>query len=64
MSRIVGKYLRCYCNYHQNKRHELLPEAEFDYNSAVVENMGMTAFEIDQGWNPKSPLGMLSNIDI
>ena len=60
MNRMVENYLRCYCNYHQNNWDELLPAAEFAYNSAVGEDMGMSPFEIDLGWNPKSPLDLLA----
>lgn len=34
----------------------------FSYNSAVVEDTGMVPFEIDLGWNPKSPLGIVTNL--
>jgi len=61
MNRMVENYLRCYCNYHQNNWDELLPAAEFAYNSAVSEDMGMSPFEIDLGWNPKSPLDLLAS---
>ena len=59
MNRMVENYLRCYCNYHQNDWDELLPAAEYAYNSAVSEDLGMSPFEMDLGWNPKSPLDML-----
>lgn len=61
MNRMVENYLRCYCNYHQDDWDELLPAAEFAYNSAVSEDIGMSPFEMDLGWNPKSPLDMLSS---
>ena len=59
MNRMVENYLRCYCNYNQDNWDELLPGAEFAYNSATSENLGMSPFEVDLGWNPKSPLDML-----
>ncbi len=62
MNRMVENYLRCYCNYHQNDWDELLPGAEFAYNSAVSEDLGMTPFEVDLGWNPKSPLDLVSSL--
>ena len=37
-----------------------MPAAEFAYNSAVSEDMGMSPFEIDLGCNPKSPLDLLA----
>ena len=39
--------------------YELLPAAEFAYNSAVSEDIGMYPFELDLGWCPKSPLDSL-----
>lgn len=61
MNRMVENYIRCYCNYHQNDWDELLPGAEFAYNSAVSDDLGMTPFEADLGWNPKSPLDLMSS---
>ena len=61
MNRMVENYLRCYCNYHQDDWDELLPTAEFAYNSAVSEDLGAAPFEIDLGWSPKSPLDMISS---
>ena len=59
MNRMVENYIRCYCNYHQNDWDELLPAAEFAYNSAVSEDMSMSPFEMDLGYLPKSPLDSL-----
>ena len=64
MNRMVENYLRCYCSYHQNDWDELLPAAEFAYNSAVSEDLGMSPFELDLGWIPKSPLDLLSGNEI
>ncbi len=55
MNRMVEKCLRCYCNYQQNDWDELLPGAEFAYNSALSEDLGMAPFKVDLGWNPKYP---------
>ncbi len=52
--------MRCYCNYHQNDWDELLPGAEFAYNSTMSEDLGMSLFEVDLGWKPKSPLDCLN----
>ena len=54
MNRMVENYIRCYCNYHQNNWDELLPAAEFAYNSAISEDIGMSPFEMDLGYLPKS----------
>ena len=35
INRMIENYLRCYCSYHQNDWDDLLPAAEFAYNSAV-----------------------------
>ena len=59
INRMVENYLRCYCNCHQNDWDELLLEAQFAYDSAVSEYLGMAPFEIDLGWNPKSPLDLV-----
>lgn len=63
MNRMLENYLRCYCNVYQTNWDELLTAAEFAYNSAKVASTGMTPFEMDLGWNPKSPLDLLSKAD-
>ena len=37
MNRMVENYLRCYCSYRQDDWADLLPSAEFAYNSALSE---------------------------
>ena len=64
MNRMVENYLRCYCSYHQDNWDELLPAAEFAYNSAVSEDLGFSPFELDLGWVPKSPLDFISGTEI
>lgn len=63
LNRVVENYQRSYSNYHQNDWDVLLPGAEFTYNSAREEYMGMTPFEVDLSWNPKSPLDMVTDSD-
>ncbi len=63
MNRMVENYLRCYSSYHQNDWDELLSSAEFAYNSAISDDLGMPPFEMDLGWNPKSPVDMLARKD-
>lgn len=41
MNPMFKNYLRCYCNYKQDNCDELLPSAEFSYNSALREDLGM-----------------------
>ena len=55
MNRMVENCLQCYCNYHQNDWDELLPGAEFAFNSALRGDLGMAPFEVDLGWNPILP---------
>lgn len=64
MNRMIENYLRCYCNFHQNNWDELLPGAEFAYNSAITEDLGMSPFEADLGWKPKSPLDLVIGTSI
>ena len=64
MNRMVENYLRCYCSYHQDNWDELLPAAEFSYNSSVSEDLGMSPFELDLGWIPKSLLDFLSGTEV
>lgn len=65
MNRMAANYLRCYCNYHQHEWDTLLSSAEFPYNSAHNDSLDMTPFEVDLGWNPRSPLdSMASRRDI
>lgn len=59
MNRMVENYIRCFCNYEQNDWDLLLPFAEFAYNSAVSEDIGLSPFEVDLGWKPKGPLDTL-----
>jgi len=63
MNRMVENYLRCYCSYHQDDWDELLPSAEFAYNSSVSEDLSISPFELDLGWVPKSPLDLISRKD-
>lgn len=61
MNRMVSNFLQCYFNHHQRDWDKLLTAAEYAYNSAHVESLGMTPFEADLGRQPKSPLEFLSN---
>ena len=64
MNRLVEYYLRFYCSYHQNDWDKPLPAAEFAYNSAVTDDLGVSPFELDLGWTQNSPLDMLSGKEI
>ncbi len=60
---MVENYLRCYCSHHQNDWDELLSSAEFAYNSAVSDDFGMSPFQMNLGWNPKSSIDFLAKND-
>lgn len=63
MNRMIGNYLRCYCAFHQTNWDTLLTSAEFAYNSAKIESLGMSPFEADLGWKPRAPLDIISSRD-
>lgn len=63
MNRIVEDYLRIYCNYRQDDWDEHLPAAEFSYSSSKFHATGLTPFEMDLGWNPRTPLQLLSSTE-
>ncbi len=60
MNRMVENYLRCYCSHHWNDWDVILSSAEFACNSVINDNLGMSPFEMDLAWNPKSPIDMLA----
>ncbi len=64
LNRMVENYLRCYCNYHQVDWDELLPGADFAYNSAVSDDLGMVPFEANLGRNRKYPLDLVSTTNV
>jgi hypothetical protein len=45
-------YLRCYVNYQQDNWVELLPLAQYSYNSAESETTGVTPFFANYGYTP------------
>jgi hypothetical protein len=57
---MLEDYLRRYFSYRQDDWADLLLSAEFAYNSAVSDDLGMSPFEVDLGWCPRSPLDLLS----
>ena len=59
MNRMVENFIRCYCALNQKNWDELLPAAECACNSAVTEYLGMSPFEVDFGWQPRSPVDLL-----
>ena len=47
-------------SYHQDDWDELLAFAKFAYNSSISGDLGLSLFEVDLGWKPKSPLDVLT----
>ena len=52
LNQTLEQYLRCYVNQQQNNWVELLPMAQFAYNSAKNETTGMTPFYANYGYEP------------
>lgn len=48
----LEQYLRHYLNYKQNNWVELLPIAQYAYNSAVSESTGFTPYQANYGFTP------------
>lgn len=59
MNRIFENYIRYFCTFEQDDWDLLLPSAECAYNFAVSEDVGLSTFEVDLGWQPKAPLDTL-----
>lgn len=53
MNRMVENYIHGLCTLEQDDWDTLLPSAEFVYNSAVSEDIGLSLFQVDLGWAPK-----------
>jgi hypothetical protein len=59
INQTMEAYLRCYINYKQNNWVDLLPLAQYSYNSAESEGTGVTPFFANYGYTPdayKTPL--------
>lgn len=52
LNQTLEQYLRCYVNQQQDNWVELLPMAQFAYNSARNETTGMTPFYANYGYEP------------
>ena len=63
MNRMVENYLRCYCSLNQDNWDVLLTSAEFAYNSSKSTDLGVSPFEMDLGWQPRSPLDLLQRAE-
>lgn len=53
LNQILEQYLRCYLNYDQDNWAELLPTAQFAYNSAYQESTKISPFYANYGYEPE-----------
>jgi hypothetical protein len=53
LNQTLEQYLRCYVNYRQNNWVELLPIAQYAYNSAVTESTKMSPYMANYGFEPQ-----------
>ncbi|KAH0607133.1 uncharacterized protein H6S33_003121 [Morchella sextelata] len=54
VNQTLEHYLRSYCSYQQDDWAELLPLAEYAYNSAVSESTKVSAFYANYGYEPRT----------
>jgi hypothetical protein len=54
VNQILEQYLRSYCSYQQDDWAELLPLAEYAYNTAVSESTKVSPFEVNYGFAPRT----------
>ncbi|KAL2005341.1 hypothetical protein VTN00DRAFT_2552 [Thermoascus crustaceus] len=54
MNQTLEQYLRCYINYQQDNWVELLPMAQFAYNSAKNETTQESLFYANYGFEPSA----------
>ena len=52
LNQTLEQYLRCYVNYEQNNWVELLPTAQWAYNSSDNEAISMSPFKANYGYDP------------
>lgn len=60
MNGMTESYLRCYSAQKEENWSELLRPVEFAYNSVVCEETGMSPFETDLSWSPKTVIDLSS----
>ena len=60
---IIKRYLQAYYTNDQVNWDQHLPLAEFTYNSTRQKSIGMTPFEADLGYTPRSPLAIATGIN-
>lgn len=54
VNQVLEQYLRSYCSFQQDDWAELLPLAEYAYNSAVSESTKVSAFYANYGFEPRT----------
>ena len=59
MNRMIEIYIRCFGSFHQDDWDLLLPSAEFDYNSAALDALNLSPFEVNFGWKHKASLDLI-----
>jgi hypothetical protein len=59
---IVERYLRTFAAEDERNWDELLPLAEFSYNAHTHKSLGMTPFEADLSYTPRTPLDMMTGV--
>ena len=62
LNRYVEGYLRNFCSYYQDDWVDLLPLAEFCWNSHKSSSTGYSPFELTIGYNPLTPMALLNPI--
>lgn len=60
---MLENYLRYFCNYRLTNWVELLQAADFAFNSALSDDLGISPFEMDLGWKRKELLNTFSSLD-
>lgn len=60
-NRTLENYLRAYSNYHQDNWVQLLPRAQFAYNSVIHSSTHMSPFRALLGFDPIPPRGVVDN---
>lgn len=60
LNRILEDYLRHYVNQYQDDWHKFLKFAEFAYNNAKQESLGISPFRLNYGFDPITPVQSLA----
>jgi hypothetical protein len=59
-NKTITEYLKAYATHSPDNWDEMLPLAEFAYNSSVHRSTKMTPFRLDLGYDPQIPLNALA----